>query len=73
MSTLDRIAELQREAEAAIAGANDPEQLEELRLRYLGRKSRAPVAAAQRRLSSRRASAQRSAPPPTRHASSSRR
>jgi len=41
--SLDRIAELQREAEAAIAGAGDPKQLEELRLRYLGRKSELPM------------------------------
>ncbi|HEX2703612.1 MAG TPA: phenylalanine--tRNA ligase subunit alpha [Solirubrobacteraceae bacterium] len=40
---LDRIAELQREAAAAIAGAGDPKQLEELRLHYLGRKSELPM------------------------------
>jgi phenylalanyl-tRNA synthetase alpha chain len=43
MTTLDRIPELQREAEAAIAGATDAKQLEELRLRYLGRKSELPM------------------------------
>ena len=43
MTALDRIAELQREAEAAIAGATDPKQLEGLRLHYLGRKSELPM------------------------------
>jgi phenylalanyl-tRNA synthetase alpha chain len=37
--SLDRIAALRREAEAAIGSAGDPEALEELRVRYLGRKS----------------------------------
>jgi phenylalanyl-tRNA synthetase alpha chain len=34
-----RLDELRNEAEAAVASANDPAQLEELRVRYLGRKS----------------------------------
>jgi phenylalanyl-tRNA synthetase alpha chain len=43
MSTLDRIAELQREAEAAIAAASDAGSLEELRVHYLGRKAELPL------------------------------
>src|SRR3954454_8627035 len=38
----DRIAELRAEAEAAIAGAADSAALEELRVRYLGRKAELP-------------------------------
>jgi phenylalanyl-tRNA synthetase alpha chain len=34
-----RLDELRSEAESAVAGAADPEQVEELRVRYLGRKS----------------------------------
>jgi phenylalanyl-tRNA synthetase alpha chain len=34
-----RLDELRNEAEAAVAGAADPDQLEEMRVRYLGRKS----------------------------------
>ena len=37
--SLDRIASLRKEAEAAIAAAANPETLEELRIRHLGRKS----------------------------------
>jgi phenylalanyl-tRNA synthetase alpha chain len=37
--SLDRIAALRQEAEAAIGAAANPEALEELRVRYLGRKS----------------------------------
>jgi phenylalanyl-tRNA synthetase alpha chain len=36
---LERIDELRSEASAAIAGAEEPDALEELRVRYLGRKS----------------------------------
>jgi phenylalanyl-tRNA synthetase alpha chain len=36
---LDRIAEIRTEAEAAISAAADPDALEELRVRYLGRRS----------------------------------
>ena len=43
MSTLDRIAELEVEARAAIAAAGDPDALELARLRYLGRKSELPL------------------------------
>jgi phenylalanyl-tRNA synthetase alpha chain len=39
---LDRIAELRSEAEAAIAGASASAELEELRVRYLGRKAELP-------------------------------
>jgi phenylalanyl-tRNA synthetase alpha chain len=39
---LDRIAELRSEAEAAIAGASGSAELEELRVRYLGRKAELP-------------------------------
>ena len=39
MSTVDRINELRAEAESAIAAAGDPGALEELRIRFLGRKS----------------------------------
>jgi phenylalanyl-tRNA synthetase alpha chain len=35
----ERLEELRREAEAAVAGASDSGQLEELRVRYLGRKA----------------------------------
>src|SRR3954468_20021943 len=42
MSTLDRIDALRAEAEAAIADATDPGTLEELRVRYLGRKAELP-------------------------------
>ncbi|MEA2157120.1 MAG: phenylalanyl-tRNA synthetase alpha chain, partial [Solirubrobacteraceae bacterium] len=38
----DRIAELRAEAEAAIAGAGTSAELEELRVRYLGRKAELP-------------------------------
>ena len=38
----DRIAQIQREAEAAIAGATSTQQLEELRIKYLGRKAELP-------------------------------
>jgi phenylalanyl-tRNA synthetase alpha chain len=38
----DRIAELRAEAEAAIAGATDSAALEQLRVRYLGRKAELP-------------------------------
>jgi phenylalanyl-tRNA synthetase alpha chain len=43
MSTLDRIAELQREAEAAINAVASADQLEELRVKYLGRKAELPL------------------------------
>jgi phenylalanyl-tRNA synthetase alpha chain len=43
MSTLDRIAELQREAEAAINAVANADQLEELRVKYLGRKAELPL------------------------------
>ncbi|MEA2150236.1 MAG: phenylalanyl-tRNA synthetase alpha chain [Solirubrobacteraceae bacterium] len=39
---IDRIAELRAEAEAAIAGASTSAELEELRVRYLGRKAELP-------------------------------
>src|SRR3954468_3600857 len=39
---LDRIAELRSEPEAAIAGASASAELEELRVRYLGRKAELP-------------------------------
>jgi phenylalanyl-tRNA synthetase alpha chain len=39
MNAVDRINELRAEAESAIAGAGDAAALEELRVRYLGRKS----------------------------------
>src|SRR6478736_2848955 len=39
---LDRIAALREEAEAAIAAAPDSAALEELRVRYLGRKAELP-------------------------------
>src|SRR5271156_5863101 len=42
MSVVDRIAELRAEAEAAIAAAASSSELEELRVRYLGRKAELP-------------------------------
>ena len=39
---VDRIAELRSEAEAAIAGASSTGDLEELRVRFLGRKAELP-------------------------------
>jgi phenylalanyl-tRNA synthetase alpha chain len=42
ISVLDRIDELRREAEQAIAGASSTEALEDLRVRYLGRKAELP-------------------------------
>jgi phenylalanyl-tRNA synthetase alpha chain len=39
---IDRIAELRSEAETAIAGASGSPELEELRVRYLGRKAELP-------------------------------
>jgi phenylalanyl-tRNA synthetase alpha chain len=39
---LDRIAQLKKEAEQAIAAAQSPEALEEVRIRYLGRKAELP-------------------------------
>ena len=39
---IERIAELRGEAEAAIAAAADSAALEELRVRYLGRKAELP-------------------------------
>ena len=39
---LDRIAALRTEAEAAIAGAGTTAELEELRVRFLGRKAELP-------------------------------
>ena len=39
---IDRIQALQGEAESAIAAATSSEQLEELRVRYLGRKAELP-------------------------------
>jgi phenylalanyl-tRNA synthetase alpha chain len=39
---LDRIAKLREEAEAAIAGASSTAELEELRVRFLGRKAELP-------------------------------
>ena len=39
---LDRIAELRSEAETAIAGASGSAELEDLRVRYLGRKAELP-------------------------------
>jgi phenylalanyl-tRNA synthetase alpha chain len=38
----DRIAEIKREAEQAIAGARTAQELEEVRIRYLGRKAELP-------------------------------
>jgi len=43
VSALDRIAELQREATAAVAASADLNALEQTRLRYLGRKSELPM------------------------------
>jgi phenylalanyl-tRNA synthetase alpha chain len=40
--SLPRVQELQREAEAAIAGADGTDALEEVRVRYLGRKAELP-------------------------------
>jgi phenylalanyl-tRNA synthetase alpha chain len=42
MSALDRIAQTRREAEEAIARANSTDELEQLRVRYLGRKAELP-------------------------------
>src|ERR671929_2399129 len=42
MSTLDRIDTLRAEAESAIAAATTPSSLEELRVRFLGRKAELP-------------------------------
>jgi phenylalanyl-tRNA synthetase alpha chain len=42
MSTLDRIATLRAEAEQAVAGASSSDALEELRVRFLGRKAELP-------------------------------
>jgi phenylalanyl-tRNA synthetase alpha chain len=42
MSALDRIGSLRAEAEAAVAGAASSAALEELRVRYLGRKAELP-------------------------------
>src|SRR5918911_4145236 len=42
MSVLDRIGSLRAEAEAAVAGAASTSALEELRVRYLGRKAELP-------------------------------
>ena len=42
MSTLDHIAELRAQAEAAIAQASSTDELEELRVRWLGRKAELP-------------------------------
>ena len=39
---IDRIAELRAEAQAAIAGADSSEELEQLRVRFLGRKAELP-------------------------------
>ena len=69
---IDRIDELRAEAEAAIAGAPSSAALEELRVRYLGRKAELPnllrgVASCRPR------SAAPSARPPTRRARRSRR
>jgi phenylalanyl-tRNA synthetase alpha chain len=43
MSALDRIAQLQQEAQDAIAAATDAGALEELRVHYLGRKADLPM------------------------------
>src|ERR1700710_2439472 len=42
MSTTDRIAQIQQEAGAAIAAATTTAALEEVRVRYLGRKAELP-------------------------------
>jgi len=42
MSVLDRIGSLRAEAEQAVAGADSSQALEELRVRYLGRKAELP-------------------------------
>src|SRR6185437_16491778 len=42
MSTTDRIAEIQREADANIRAASSTAALEEVRVRYLGRKAELP-------------------------------
>src|SRR3954462_2710046 len=42
MSVLDRIGSLRAEAEQAVAGAGSSQALEELRVRYLGRKAELP-------------------------------
>jgi phenylalanyl-tRNA synthetase alpha chain len=43
MGTLERIEELRAEAEAAVAGAGDAEELERVRIGYLGRKAELPA------------------------------
>src|SRR5579859_870186 len=43
MSALDRIAEIRAEGEAAVAAAADTTALEELRVRYLGRRAELPL------------------------------
>ena len=42
MSTLDRIAEIAAEGEAAVSAASDTAALEELRVQYLGRRAELP-------------------------------
>ena len=42
MSALDRIAAIEAEALAAVAGASTTAELEELRVRHLGRKAELP-------------------------------
>ena len=39
---LERIEQIQSDAERALAGAGDSETIEELRVRYLGRKAELP-------------------------------
>jgi phenylalanyl-tRNA synthetase alpha chain len=43
MSALERVGALRREAEEAIAGARNTDALEDLRIRYLGRKAELPL------------------------------
>ncbi|MCW3066120.1 MAG: phenylalanyl-tRNA synthetase, alpha subunit [Solirubrobacterales bacterium] len=43
MSALDRVDALRREGEAAIVAARDTDALEDLRIRYLGRKAELPL------------------------------
>ena len=70
---LERIEEIRAEAAAAIAAAGSSAELEELRVRYLGRKAELTDDPARDRRAARRRNAARSAAPPTRPARSWRR
>ena len=67
MSALERIAALRAQAEARLRAPPSTAALEELRVRYLGRKAELPQLL-RGWPSWRRRSAPRSAPPPTRRA-----